>query len=1052
MSRRTVFVCQGTGCFSSGSREVFEILQAEVERLELSGIEVDFTGCHGFCEQGPIVIVEPEGVFYTRVQPEDAPEIAASHLKTGTPVSRLFYRDPSGREVPFYHDINFYAGQQRLILQNCGHINPEKIEHSLDKGRYRGLEKALLQMTPHEVIEEVSKAGLRGRGGAGFPTARKWQFCHDAPGPVKYVICNADEGDPGAFMDRSILEADPHAVVEGLTLAGYAVGAAEGFVYVRAEYPLAVGRLRLAVQQALERGFLGDDILGSGFSFRINIKEGAGSFVCGEETALIASIESRRGMPRPRPPFPAQSGLDGKPTVINNVKSLAAASAILGEGAERFFSIGTENSRGTVVFALTGKVANSGLVEVPAGTPLSTIVFDIGGGIPRDKKFKAVQTGGPSGGCIPAPYMDTPVEFENLARLGSIMGSGGMVVMDESTCMVEIARYFLSFTQSESCGKCTPCRLGTRQMLEILTRITGGQGRDGDIEALYNIARTVKEGSLCGLGQTCPNPVLTTLNYFREEYEAHIKEKKCPAAVCDALMISPCQHTCPVGVNVPRYLDAIYRGEYLEAVEVIRERNPFPAICGRICHHPCELRCRRGELDDSLAVRALKRFAADWYFDHQQELPEPRPFERTRPQQVAVVGAGPCGLSCAYFLAQMGYGVTVLEALPVGGGMLSVALPEFRLPEEVIQKEIDYIRKCGVEIRYNSPVNINFTVEDLKQSGFEAVFIAAGAQKSQQIGIPGEIEDLEGFYYGLRFLRDVKTGKKVEIGRKAVVIGGGNVALDTARTALRLGAEQVEILYRRTFEEMPVSQMEYEEAVAEGIRVNFQVSPTRIVGSNWKVTGVQCIRMEPGEPGKDGRRRPVPVEGSEFFVEADTVFASVGQAPDLSFLPPDSALERSRLETLAVDENRLSTNVPGVFAGGDFVSGPGMVIEAIAAGRRGALAIHKYFEGDPTRVLMYDLQEEAPSFGVEEGEGKEAKGERESEPERGRESERRGREPEPAGGEPDEEELWKPRFRPEIPQLSLEERRGSFQETELAYSEEEAVRESGRCLRCDLEE
>ncbi len=1030
MSQRTVFVCQGTGCYSSGSKAVFDSLCHEVERLGVRDTNVDLTGCHGFCEQGPIVIVEPEGIFYSQVQAEDVPEIAAAHLQGGVPVERLFYRDPTGRAVPYYQQINFYQKQERIILQHCGHINPENIEHALQKGKYEGLKTALLQMRPEQVIEEIKDAGLRGRGGAGFPVGRKWEFCLQAPGVKKYVICNADEGDPGAFMDRSILEADPHAVLEGLILAGYAVGAEEGFIYVRAEYPLAVKRLYTAIQQAQEKGFLGQDILNSGFNFSISIKEGAGAFVCGEETALIASIESWRGMPRPRPPFPAQRGLEGKPTIINNVKSLAAVSAIMGRGADWFAALGTEKTKGTVVFALSGKVANSGLVEVSAGTPLSSIVFDIGGGIPRDKQFKAVQTGGPSGGCIPSPYMDTPVEFESLAQLGSIMGSGGMVVMDESTCMVEIARYFLSFTQSESCGKCTPCRLGTRQMLEILTRITNGLGCDGDIDVLYDIARTVKNGSLCGLGQTCPNPVLTTLNYFRREYEEHIKEKKCTAAVCDALMISPCQHTCPVGVDVPRYLEAISRKQYLEAVHIIRERNPFPAICGRICHHPCEFRCRRGELDDSLAIKSLKRFAADWYFEHAQDMPEPEPFEQTKPEHVAVVGAGPGGLSCAYFLAQMGYKVTVLEALPVGGGMLSVAIPEFRLPGTVIQNEIDYIANCGVQIKYNTPVNINFTVEDLKQNGYDAVFIAVGAQKSQQIGIPGEIEDLEGFYYGLRFLRDVKTGKAVQVGKKAVVIGGGNVALDTARTALRMGAEEVEIYYRRTREQMPVSDFEYDSALAEGIKINFLVSPTRIVSSNWKVTGLQCSRMQLGEPGKDGRRRPVPVPGSEFFVEADTVFASVGQAPDLSFLPQDRAVERSRWETLVVDDNKLSTNVPGVFAGGDFVSGPGLVIEAIAAGRRGALAIDKYFRDDPSRVLMYDLKQDA------------AKAEQEEQVE------------EHALEEIDddlEEDVWQPRFRPKTPQLPLEQRVHSFQETELNFSEQEAQQEAGRCLRCDLE-
>jgi NADH-quinone oxidoreductase subunit F len=1018
--RLTVFVCQGTGCLSSGSDAVYEALQKEITRQAISHAEVDFTGCHGFCEQGPNVVIEPEGIFYTHVQAEDAPEIVTAHLRDGKPVERLFYRDPvTGKSIPHYSEINFYKKQQRVILRNCGHINPEKIEHYIARGGYRALGKALLEMTPEQVIEEVKKSGLRGRGGAGFPTGRKWEFCRSAPGEKKYVICNADEGDPGAFMDRSILEADPHAVIEGLTIAGYAIGANEGYIYVRAEYPLAVRRVHTALEKALERGFSGKDILGSGFDFTVHVKEGAGAFVCGEETALMASIEGRRGMPRPRPPFPAQSGLDGKPTTINNVKSLACIATIIDRGADWFAGIGNEKSKGTAVFALTGKIANSGLVEVPMGTPLSTIIFDIGGGIPRGKRFKAVQTGGPSGGCIPARFLDSSVEYETLAKLGSIMGSGGMVVLDETTCMVDVARYFLSFTQAESCGKCVPCRLGTKQMLEILTRITQGKGREQDIDTLLTIARTVKECSLCGLGQTCPNPVLTTLEYFRDEYETHIREKKCAAAVCDALMISPCQHTCPVGINVPRYVAQIADGEYAEAVNTIRERNPFPAICGRICHHPCEGRCRRGELDDPVAIRALKRFAADWYFDHVGELPPPEPFPRIHHRKVAVVGAGPTGLSCAYYVAQMGYPVTVFEALPVGGGMLSVAIPDFRLPREVINKEIDYIAKRGVEIRYNTPVNVNFTIEDIRKSGFEAVFIAAGAQRSQSVGIPGELEDIEGFYYGLRFLRDVKIGKPVKIGRNVAVIGGGNVALDCSRTALRLGADEVSIFYRRSREEMPVTEVEYDETLAEGVQVGFLVSPTRIVSNDWKVTGLQCVRMKLGEPDASGRRRPIPILGSEFFAPADTVIAAVGQAPDLSFLPPGSALERTRWERLAVDENRLATNVPGVFAGGDFVSGPGMIIEAIAAGRRGAIAIDKYLRGDASRVEMYDLK---PS-GIEEQVSKAE----------------------------EEVETWEPQFRPETPHLALQERKGSFKEIELSFPEEKARQEAKRCLRCDLE-
>ncbi|MEW6447390.1 MAG: NADH-quinone oxidoreductase subunit NuoF [Bacillota bacterium] len=535
-NKRTVFVCQGTGCLSTGSGTVYEALKAEVERLGLTDVEVDFTGCHGFCEQGGLVVVEPESIFYTHVTLDDVPEIAASHLRDGNPVERLFYRDPAtGRAVPRYHEINFYKKQQRIILRNCGRINPEKIDHYIANGGYRALEKVLREMTPEQVIEEVKKAGLRGRGGAGFPTGRKWEFGRNAVADRKYVICNADEGDPGAFMDRSVLEADPHAAIEGLIIAGYAIGANDGYIYVRAEYPLAVKRIRIAVEQARAKGFLGKNILGSGFDFEVHMKEGAGAFVCGEETALIASIESRRGMPRPRPPYPAQSGLEGRPTTINNVKTLASVPIIIDRGADWYASIGSEKSRGTTVLALSGKISNSGLVEVPMGTSLSTIIFDIGGGIPRGKRLKAVQTGGPSGGCIPAKIPDTPVDYETLTMVGSIMGSGGMVVMDQDTCMVEVARYFLSFTQAESCGKCAPCRLGTKQMLEILTRITQGRGQESDLDTLLTIARTVKECSLCGLGQTCPNPVLSTLRYFRSEYEAHIKKKTCPANQCRLL-------------------------------------------------------------------------------------------------------------------------------------------------------------------------------------------------------------------------------------------------------------------------------------------------------------------------------------------------------------------------------------------------------------------------------------------------------------------------------------------------------------------------------------
>jgi len=1013
-----VRVCT-TGCRAHGALEVRDALLAEIKSQGLEErVEIRDTGCHGFCAKAPVIGIDPGGVFYQEVAVDDVSDIVSLTLLKGELIERLLYHDGNnGSTISQTELIPFYRSQTRNVLRNCGQVDPKDIRHYIARDGYAALAKTLSEMSPEQVIETVVASKLRGRGGAGFPAGTKWRFTRQAPGDSKYIICNADEGDPGAFMDRAVLEGDPHSVLEGMLIASYAIGAGVGYIYVRAEYPIAIEHLAIATNQAEELGLLGDNILGTGFDFHIFIKEGAGAFVCGEETALIASIEGKRGMPRPRPPFPAQSGLEGKPTSINNVETYANVPGIILRGAEAYSEIGTEESKGTKIFSLSGKINNTGLVEVPIGTPISTIIYDIGGGIPGGKHFKAVQTGGPSGGCIPAQFIDTPVDYSTLSQLGSIMGSGGMVVLDEGNCMVEITRFFLSFTRQESCGKCVPCRLGTRQMLEILTRITQGKGRDEDIDTLLNIAGTVKECSLCGLGQTCPNPVLTTLKYFRDEYEAHIKEKKCPAAVCDALMISPCQHTCPVGINVPKYVAHIAAGEYLDAVETIRERNPFPAICGRICHHPCETRCRRGELDDPVAIRELKRSAADWYFDHADELPQPEPFPQTQSQRVAVVGAGPTGLSCAYFLAQMGYPVTVFEALPIGGGMLSVAIPQFRLPREVIQSEIDFIAGRGVDIRYNTPIDVNFTIEDLRKDGFEAVFIAAGAQRSQRIGIPGELEDVEDFHYGLRFLRDVRVGKQVSVGHQVAVIGGGNVAVDAARTALRLGAEEVNVYYRRSRGEMPVTEVEYDEAVAEGIQFNFLVSPTRIESSEWKATGLQCIRMSLGEPDDSGRRRPVPIPGSEFSVEADTVIAAVGQAPDLSFLPRDSALERTSWETLEVDSNRLSTNVPGIFAGGDFVTGPGMIIEAIAAGRRAAIAIDKYLREDTSRIEMYDLKQRVA---VE------------------------------AGSSP-VEESWETQPRLEMPKLPVKERKHSFEEIEQGFSDEVARQEARRCLRCDLE-
>ena len=567
MIRSHVLICGGTGCTSSGSAKLQTILEQELANRGLTDeIKIVKTGCFGLCEHGPVIIVYPDGTFYSRVQPEDIAEIVEEHLLKGRVVTRLAYTDTGDAEaksdaLPSLNDTAFYRSQNRVALRNCGVINPEIIDEYIAMDGYKALGKVLTEMTPAEVIDIITKSGLRGRGGAGFPTGRKWAFAAATPGEIKYVCCNADEGDPGAFMDRSVLEGDPHAVIEAMTIAGYAIGAHQGYVYVRAEYPIAIERLRIAIEQAKEYGLLGKNIFGSGFDFNLDIRFGAGAFVCGEETALMTSIEGDRGEPRPRPPFPAVKGLFGKPTVLNNVETYANIPLIINNGVEWFNSIGTETSKGTKVFALVGKVNNTGLVEVDMGTPLRTIIEEIGGGIPNGKKFKAAQTGGPSGGCIPAHLIDTPIDYENLLGIGSMMGSGGLIVMDEDTCMVDIAKFFLEFTVDESCGKCTACRIGTKRLLQILEKITSGNGTMEDLDTLEELAAHIKTTALCGLGQTAPNPILSTLRYFRDEYIAHIVDKKCPAGVCKALLsyvideekckgCTACARKCPVNAIV----------------------------------------------------------------------------------------------------------------------------------------------------------------------------------------------------------------------------------------------------------------------------------------------------------------------------------------------------------------------------------------------------------------------------------------------------------------------------------------------------------------------
>jgi NADH-quinone oxidoreductase subunit F len=989
---------------AAGALAVLEAINATLARHNLEAIIIQ-VGCIGLCYVEPIIEITKPGrprILYANLTPELASELIEDYIVKDNPRPDLALGtvgDDGVEGIPKFWELPMLKPQVRVALRNCGLIDPGNINHYIANGGYSGLVKALA-MTPEEVIEEIKKSGLRGRGGAGFPTGFKWELCRKSPGTVKYIICNADEGDPGAFMDRSLLEGDPHAVLEGMLIGAYAMGATDGYIYARAEYPLAIERLRAALKQMEDYGLVGDNILGSDFSFHMKIKEGAGAFVCGEETAMMASIEGKRGMPRPRPPFPAQAGLWGKPTNINNVETWGNVSAILQKGGDWYAGYGSETSKGTKTFALAGKINRTGLIEVPMGIPLQDIIYEIGGGIPGGKRFKAVQTGGPSGGCLPTSHLNLHVDYESLAQAGSIVGSGGMVVMDEDTCVVDVARFFLSFVQSESCGKCVMCRAGTKQMLDILENICNGKGRLEDIDLLLELSEAIKAGSLCGLGQTAPNPVLTTLRYFRDEYEEHIKKHHCRAAVCRGLVTAPCSHTCPAGIDVPRYIRFIAEGKPAEAVAVIREKIPFPAVCGLVCFHPCEAKCRRGQLDETIAIRMLKRFAVEHDTGIWKQNIKVVPATGKR---VAIVGSGPAGLSAAYYLARLGHAVTVFEALPEAGGMMRVAIPDYRLPKDILRAEIKEIEDIGVEIRTNTRVD---SIDGLFQEGYKAVFLAMGAHQGMSIGVEGD--DSPRVMECVGFLRDVSLGRKVEIGDRVAVIGGGNVAIDGARTALRLGAKEVVIVYRRTRAEMPASPEEVEEALAEGVQIYFLAAPSRIISQNGRVE-LESIRMELGAMDTSGRRRPEPIKGSEFTMSFDTIIAAIGQRPEI---PPQFSITVGRGNVIEVDPDTLTTSLEGVFAGGDVVSGPASVIEAIAAGRQAAVSIDKYMGGggDIDEVLAPPEGEFTP---LEEA-----------------------------------EEKW----RPKMPSLPAEKRIGDFSQVELGYNAEMAIEEAQRCLRCDLEE
>lgn len=1000
-----VLVCGGAGCISSNCGEVKKALESFIQDNKLEKeVLVTETGCMGICAVGPVLLVLPDQTFYTEVNPEKVVQLAQAHLIEGKIIEEYTFFDRAlGKYIPNLNDINFFKDQVKIALRNCGAIDYSSIDAYIANDGYKAIAKALGNMSDREVIEEVKTSGLRGRGGGGFPAGIKWEAGSNAVADQKYIVCNADEGDPGAFMDRSILEGDPHCVIEGMMLGGYAIGATMGYIYVRAEYPIAVDRLSTAIEEARAYGLLGGKLFGSDFEFDLEIRIGAGAFVCGEETSLMASIEGQRGEPRQKPPFPFERGLFDKPTIINNVETFANVPPIILQGADWYIQYGTENSRGTKVFALAGDIVNTGIVEVPMGLSLGDILFNIGGGIPGGKPFKAAQTGGPSGGCITKEFLNTPVDYDSLSKLGAIMGSGGLIVMNEDTCMVDTARYFMEFIQDESCGKCVPCRVGTKRMLEILERITQGKGQEGDIELLEELSENIKQTAMCGLGQTAPNPVLSTIKYFREEYEEHIKYKYCQAGVCSDLFISPCENACPAGVNVPGYLSLISMGRFVEAYNLIRQENPFPAVCGRICTRPCEAKCRRAQLDESIAIADMKRFAADYAFKHELPFIKDIVFPKNG-KSVGIIGAGPSGLTCGYYLARLGYDVDVYESQPLAGGVLAFGIPEYRLPNEVLAHEIKLIEQVGVNIYLNNEVGKDITFAELREK-HDSIYIATGTQLSNKVGIPGE--DLPGVSHGLDFLRDVNLGKKVHVGEIVAVIGGGNTAIDAARTALRLGAKKVTILYRRTIEDMPADPREIQEAIEEGIEVMPLAAPVRFIGKD-RIEGIDCVQMELGGFDSGGRRRPKIKEGSEFTIRVDMVIPAVSQSSDLPFVK-SSEVEMTEWGTFITDKDTLMTTMDGVFAGGDVARGSDVAITAIADGKKAAVSIDFYLGGQGVLNKGKEIQIPLPTD--------------------------------------DDELVEHNRFPMEI--VEPEKRKHCFDEVVRGYHKLNAIAESMRCLRCD---
>ena len=1011
-----ITVHMGTCGLASGAQQVMDRLLRCVSESGRSDIAITTSGCIGLCSREPLITVEllgQEPMIYQRVDDQKAQQIFKQHILGGkAKVDFALARGKAVNEerapmnsdlegiIPHISELKFFALQQSWLLRNKGEIDPDRIDDYIWRDGYLAAAKALLKMTPSEIISEVKVSGLRGRWVGGFPVGIILEFCANSKEEIRYVLGSIDEGDPGAFVGRSLIEADPHSVIEGMIISARAIGAHQGYLDCRAEHLLAGKRLNIAVDQARKRGLLGKDILGSGFDFDIEVFHGAGALGSVEGTGRVEGIEGSRSMPRPS--LAAISGLWEKPTFLNNVETYANIARIIQMGGQAYADTGTETSKGTKLFCLAGKVRNVGLVEVPMGTTVGEIVFDIGGGVLHGKKFKGVQFGGLAGGSIPSEHLNTPIDYDALAKVGVSLGSA-MTVVDDDICMVDMFRSFADFCQDDVFGKCASCRAETDQMREILERITQGQGRGEDIKLLEGLAQRIKDNALCSLGQATPNPILSSFRNFRHEFESHIYGRRCPAAVCSNLFKSPCQHTCPIGMDAPAYIALILAGRLDDAYRVLKQTNPFPSVCGRVCDHECQTKCRRGHLDEPIAIMHLKRFITD-----HAKRPKIEPLPVTRKEKAAVVGAGPSGLTAALELRKRGYGVTVFEESPEAGGMLRWAIPAFRLPREGLDHDIEEILRTGVELRTNTCVGRDLAFEELDRE-FDLIYLATGAPKSPPLNIPGE--DGEGVFGAVELLRAYHLGKEIKVGRNVAVIGGGLLALDAARTAIRLGAKKVTLYYRRELSDMP-APWEIDPAEKEGVKIMCLVTPVRIVTQYGRVIRLELAHMRLGKFDRSGHKLLIPILGSEFTEKAETVIWAVSQVADLDFLSGKSGIEEGQ-SGIKVDKIFRTTN-PKVWAGGDVISGSGMIMDAIKAGQEAARAMDEAVrlangEG-PWTAQKEDLMEIL--------------------------------------SESKENTIEKPQT--PMPEVLPELRRKDFREVRLGYTLEMALAEARRCLRCDV--